>query len=542
MKTKTIKLAIVIVLLGLPIVFSATNTIIGFQGRVLNISDNSTLENGTLQINISTTNSCDGAIYSETFNDPFDDGIFDVMLGETTALPLNYDNDYYICTVVNGEQVSIDHFRPGIGEIDTSDIDITDFKSLFVPYVGATGDVDLGSYRLDTTGTISGGIINANTGLYNNIRADNKIEIFGVNSYLYSEGYANFSGIVRSNDDLCVVGLGCLSDIYNFWFLGETKLETNYDTKINGDLTANSYCIGLSCITSWDDVNGSIWTENNGVVSYDGNLNVAGNATIGGKLTVGNMEMSGSDEEAELSYSGFLNVSTAPSVFNILVNTTLYPGYPFYYKAYVDPSASSNVGVLITKGDIGTFADNAYTQLIEGIRFVFSENSPIQTQGTRKLKSINNEIKFSGQSGGTYEFIGLYNKFDTVGNPSGGTRNVYGAYNDFGAFYEFAGGTPTYNEYGYYSKSVAPFTVGGATINRYGLYLTGYTKSSSDNNAYAIYVNDGTTYLGGDLQADSNTLSNCAWEGDATTGAICSNGKIMAGYNASNNQLYCCEL
>lgn len=82
----------------------------------------------------------------------------------------------------------------------------------------------------------------------------------------------------------------------------------------------------------------------------------------------------------------------------------------------------------------------------------------------------------------------------------------------------------------------------------YGLYLS--------TNNYSIYNFAGKIFSYGDIEVQFaninqiegnlnstlNILEQCSWEGNASFGAICSNDKIMAGYNISNQQMYCCEI
>ncbi|NOX37161.1 MAG: hypothetical protein GXO78_06440 [Calditrichaeota bacterium] len=46
------------------------------------------------------------------------------------------------------------------------------------------------------------------------------------------------------------------------------------------------------------------------------------------------------------------------------------------------------------------------------------------------------------------------------------------------------------------------------------------------------------TIIHDDLVANNNKPSNCGW----VSATQCSDGKFMAGYNSSNNQIYCCDL
>jgi len=138
----------IICILAFHSVYAADNVLMGFQGYFINNTYNQTLESGTLQINISTTNSCNGDTYSETFNDPFVGGIADVMLGENVVLPMEYGEQYFLCSAVNGEQVSLDNFTSSTGEIDLADIDLTEFKNEFVPYTGATSNLNMGTHNV----------------------------------------------------------------------------------------------------------------------------------------------------------------------------------------------------------------------------------------------------------------------------------------------------------------------------------------------------------------------------------------------------------
>lgn len=488
-KIKTLGI-VLICLFAINFVYAADNVLMGFQGYYLNATDNSTLETGNLQINISTTNACNGDTYSETFNDPFVGGIADVMLGDNIALPMEYGESYYLCTVVNGEQVSLDEFTSATGEIEINDIDTVDFKNEFVPYIGATSDIDLGIYNLQAD-DISANQIDSIQGLYNTMRIDGLLELYGTSANVITNT-ADFiapSGIFNGTNFCFYDGTGCLNDIFDFWSLGETGIETNYNVDVNGSVTADSFHGDGSALTGLET---PIWTNESGVATYQGD------AVVNGTLQIGNMEISGNDAEPELSYVGSLLSGDANSIFNIKMNTTLFPASPFSFEAYIDDTASTTAGVLVQKGAIGTYADISNNQLVEGIRFIFDEFSDSQSQGIRIYKGLNNEFKSITQTGGTQTSYGVYSLFNTptIGGGTGIT-NLYGSYNDFATTVSFAG-SPTINKYGFYSKGIADLMIAG-TSNRYGLYLTGYDKGAYENNVYAIYVNDGNSYFGGDI-------------------------------------------
>jgi hypothetical protein len=414
---------------------------------------------------------------------------------------------------------------------------VSDYN-LLVPYSGATGDVDLGTYNLDAD-NIDANTIDATSGLYNTLRIDGLLELYGVNANIITDvgDFIAPQGIFNGTNFCFYDGAGCLNDIFDFWSLGETGIETDYNVDVNGSVTANNFIGDGSSLTG---ITEGIWTNESGVATYQGD------ALINGSLQVGNIQMSGNNTEPELSYAGELLSGDANSVFNIKINTTLFPASPFSFEAYVDDSASTNVGVLVQKGSIGTYADISNNQLVEGLRFIFDEFSATQTQGMRIYKGVNNEFKAITQTAGTQTSYGVYSLFNSPTITGGsGTTNLYGSWNSFPGTVSFSG-SPTINKYGYYSEGNANTMIAG-TSSRYGLFLTGYAQGGFENNAYAIYVNDGTSRFDDinvttEFSADANTLSSCAWEGDASLGAICSNNKIQAGFNSTNEQLYCCEL
>jgi len=328
---------------------------------------------------------------------------------------------------------------------------------LLVPYTGATDDVDLGN---------------------NDLTSDN--------------GYFDKVGVGTTMFDVGVV------------------FEVNTGNgKFNNNLTVGGYYFGDgSQLTGLPEC---IWTNESGTATYQGDT------LINGSLTVGNMELSGNDGETELSYTGQLLQGDSSSVFDIRLNTTLFPGYPFNFKAYIDSSASSTTGVLVQKGSIGTYADISPPQVVEGIRFIFDDESISQSQGTRSYKGVNNEFVSIIQSGGQQNSYGVYSKFN---NPSlgggSGTTNLYGSYNEFTQGVSFTG-SPELNEYGFYSKSVDDVYLAGV-VNRYGLYLEGYDEGSFEDEVYAIFVDDGDSQFGGDVNIDGDLQADDYYSGDGTQG------------------------
>lgn len=120
-------------------VFAALPTVVSLQGRVSNATGG-LVNNGTLVANISASADCSGTVYTETFANSIQKGVFSVLLGNTQGNELNLNYNYYLCTVVNGETIGTPQkFRGGQGQISTEDI--TD------SYMLNTGDRGMGNFQ-----------------------------------------------------------------------------------------------------------------------------------------------------------------------------------------------------------------------------------------------------------------------------------------------------------------------------------------------------------------------------------------------------------
>jgi len=121
----------VFILISISFIYASHNTIMSFQGKFTNSTNNS-ITSGDITINISATDTCEGEIYSKTFTNSFSsEGIFDTILGNDTVLPLDFNRDYYLCVEIDGdfgkEKIGDNYvFRGGQGEIGTEDTDFTD--------------------------------------------------------------------------------------------------------------------------------------------------------------------------------------------------------------------------------------------------------------------------------------------------------------------------------------------------------------------------------------------------------------------------------
>ncbi|MFH0970164.1 MAG: hypothetical protein V1776_01755 [Candidatus Diapherotrites archaeon] len=93
-------------------------TKMSLQGKVTDF--NSVLiDDANLGVKISDANSCStNVFYDYTFPDAIQDGFFNILLGQNELLKLNFNQDYFMCLYVNGEQLSGPQvFRGGQGEV-----------------------------------------------------------------------------------------------------------------------------------------------------------------------------------------------------------------------------------------------------------------------------------------------------------------------------------------------------------------------------------------------------------------------------------------
>ena len=116
---KISKLMILIVfVLAIGVVSASQQTLMGFQSWIYN-NDGTPFTSGTIVVNVSDSNDCNGDVNSTTYVDQTtDEGILDVML----SMNMSYNNNYWLCLLVEGEQViGPSNFR-GLGEIGIEDV------------------------------------------------------------------------------------------------------------------------------------------------------------------------------------------------------------------------------------------------------------------------------------------------------------------------------------------------------------------------------------------------------------------------------------
>jgi len=150
---------------------------------------------------------------------------------------------------------------------------LVDGDDTYVPYKGATGDVDLNGYKLYARE------LQANSTLFGSSRIDGKLELFGGASYIHTDSYMNTTAGLNSLGDidvwgdLCFNGTECIADKIGYWEESEGSLSTVYDLFLTNSVGVNApfvgwwnvtskgaFCINSTnpqCIYNWQDLNQS---------------------------------------------------------------------------------------------------------------------------------------------------------------------------------------------------------------------------------------------------------------------------------------------
>lgn len=110
------------------IVLAQQATMMSLQGKATD-SSGAAVNNGNLRVTVSTSDSCEqNVLYDYTYNSLIQKGLFSILLGNDSSLNLTYNQDYYLCTYVNGEIIknaagkNTTKFRGGQGQIQPSNI------------------------------------------------------------------------------------------------------------------------------------------------------------------------------------------------------------------------------------------------------------------------------------------------------------------------------------------------------------------------------------------------------------------------------------
>ncbi|MBN2067638.1 MAG: hypothetical protein JW744_04175 [Candidatus Diapherotrites archaeon] len=115
-------------------------TMMSLQGKVEGVTT------GDLGVKVGDQNSCSsGVFFDHNYSNAIQESLFNLLLGSQYDLNLNYNQDYYMCLYVNGELVDgPQQFRGGQGQVDIEDVNAAGFATEFVPYTGATANIELG--------------------------------------------------------------------------------------------------------------------------------------------------------------------------------------------------------------------------------------------------------------------------------------------------------------------------------------------------------------------------------------------------------------
>ena len=139
---------LITVLAGALLVSAAQSTKLSLHGKATDAVGDP-IDNSDLGVNISTSSSCTSdIIFNEVYANEIQDGIYDVLLGDSNSLDLNYNQDYYMCVYVDNELVSgPDKFVGGHGEISgfVSDTGDTMTGNLLISSANITADYFIGN-------------------------------------------------------------------------------------------------------------------------------------------------------------------------------------------------------------------------------------------------------------------------------------------------------------------------------------------------------------------------------------------------------------
>lgn len=116
-------------------VLSAQPTLLGLQGKLTDLSDNTFTGSEDIRVNVSTTESCvNNVFYTDYFNNNITRGVFDLMLGIHSDLNLNYNQDYYSCISLDADVFGPFRFRGGQGQIQSGSLNQTGLSTFNSTY------------------------------------------------------------------------------------------------------------------------------------------------------------------------------------------------------------------------------------------------------------------------------------------------------------------------------------------------------------------------------------------------------------------------
>ncbi|NQV09023.1 hypothetical protein HQ529_04185 [Candidatus Woesearchaeota archaeon] len=273
-------------------VTATQQTTMSLQGTATN-SSGDPVDNGDLTVNISSSNSCAGDVFTNTYTNRIQEGLFNVLLGNETSLNLNYNDDYYLCTIINGELVgSATRFRGGQGEIGNEDIgnDFSVDSSGYWDNYDTPSGWDLDSSNDITTSNIANQNVNSSN-YWDNLNTPADITGLGSSNindiYLFNTGDTATGDYTFDTNTLFVdssnnrVGIGTITPGYNLhvdgntYITGETYLgDTNTGFDTNGNL--DMYGGTISDTTDEVDIADNLAVTENIYMTDDNYIGISG--------------------------------------------------------------------------------------------------------------------------------------------------------------------------------------------------------------------------------------------------------------------------
>ncbi len=261
---------------------AALNVALSDQGTDVKDASGTALEQGNLTVLIYDALTGGNLIYSETFTNGIGNGSWNVMLGETTDLPLEYGRVYYKDYQINGEDASFvngsgasvgrQFFYAPLGDIGGEDIDSN--ANITVNNINATGLIYGDASQLTN---VQADTIAANAVLIGNVTITESLVVPTINvtgvSYL---------GDVIVNSDNITVNRIIPKDGDNVSVEGNLEMGGNNVTSSGygffgwlGSLANRITSLFVQDI----NVNGTITGGTVNISASDGNVDTSGNIT-----------------------------------------------------------------------------------------------------------------------------------------------------------------------------------------------------------------------------------------------------------------------
>ncbi|MFC1768329.1 beta strand repeat-containing protein, partial [Nanoarchaeota archaeon] len=275
------------------------NVSLSDQGTgVRNKTSGQLLETGNITIEIYETLSGGSAIYSQTFANGIVNGSWNVMLGETTGLPLEYGKVYYRAYEINGEAASFtngtggtvgrQYFYAPLGDINGTNIidgtidgtEITD-NSITGSDINNQTNLTLGEKISFTLGGIVDNILNGWVAITGNASVSGDLNVTGDINVNGNMNFQNISGNDATFTTLTVTGTSNLSNV----IISNVEIDTN-NISVN-EISSKGSDLIISNNNAATDI--ATFTESGrvgiGTDAPNGTLHVIGNSILVANFT-----------------------------------------------------------------------------------------------------------------------------------------------------------------------------------------------------------------------------------------------------------------